>query len=129
VLEIEAFAPLGDDFPAGVQPHGDLVVVQAVCGHEHDLGPDHVSIWQRIATGLCFQDFPLLLTEFDDVWAFPGHSFPLSGGTVPPIEPQLTLLYLCSRILRGGRGDHHPAGLRVLMLKGPGLRAAGDIFD
>src|SRR6266542_6898637 len=84
-LEVEAFAPLGDDLSAGVQPGGDLVVVQAVCGHEHDLGTDHVSIRQRIAAGLGFQDFEFLLAEVNDVRALPGHGFPLSGRTVPPI--------------------------------------------
>jgi hypothetical protein len=53
VLE-EAFAPLRDDLPAGVESGGDLVVVQPFGSHEHDLGSHDVSIRQRIFAGSSF---------------------------------------------------------------------------
>src|SRR5579863_4567863 len=56
----EALAPLRHDLAAGVQPQRDLVVVVAIGGHEHDLGPHHISIRQRIPTGSRFE-LPALL--------------------------------------------------------------------
>src|SRR2546423_2548294 len=40
----EAFPPLGDDLEGQVEPAGDLLVLQSLCGHEDDLGPDDVAI-------------------------------------------------------------------------------------
>ena len=40
----EALAPLADDLPWRVQACGDLVVAQSLCGIQHDLGSDDVTI-------------------------------------------------------------------------------------
>ena len=36
-LQVEAFAPLRHDLATGVQAGSDHVIVETVCGHEHDL--------------------------------------------------------------------------------------------
>jgi len=40
----KALAPLGDDLEGMVDAPGDLLILQALGGHENDLGPDHVTI-------------------------------------------------------------------------------------
>jgi len=40
----KALAPLGDDLEGVVEATGDLLVFQALGGHEDDLGSHHVSI-------------------------------------------------------------------------------------
>ena len=56
----EPLPPLGDDLAASVQAQRDLVVVEALGGHQHDLGPDHVPIRQRIAPRLSLQSLEFL---------------------------------------------------------------------
>jgi hypothetical protein len=48
----EPLAPLGDDLATGVETPSDLVVVHALSREQHDLGPDHVPIRQRISPRL-----------------------------------------------------------------------------
>ena len=43
-LFVEAFSPLRDDHPVGVEPCRDLVVVEPLSGHKYDLGPDNIPI-------------------------------------------------------------------------------------
>ena len=81
VLE-EPFAPLRHDLPAGVEPGGDLVVVETVGGHEHDLGPHHISIRQRISAGSCLQFAALLGGQLHHVRALPRHRLPSSRGAL-----------------------------------------------
>jgi hypothetical protein len=45
----EALAPLTDHLPPGIQPRGNLVVVQSVGGHEDHLGTNNLEIRQRIS--------------------------------------------------------------------------------
>src|SRR5215213_7040604 len=75
----EALAPLRDDLPPGVETGRYLVVVEAGGSHEHDLGPHHVPIRQRIATGSGFQLDPLLWAQRHVVRALSGHGSPPQG--------------------------------------------------
>jgi len=61
----EALPPLGDDLASRVEAQGDLVVVDALSREEHDLGPDNVSIRQRIPPGLRLQDLALFWRQLD----------------------------------------------------------------
>ncbi len=78
----EPLAPLRDDLAPGVQTSGDLVVVQALGGHEHDLGSDHVPVRQRIATGSSFELSALIRGEVEDVWLFLGMGTPPRRGPI-----------------------------------------------
>ncbi len=40
----EPLAPFADDLSWRVESGGDLVVAESLCGVEHDLGPDNVSV-------------------------------------------------------------------------------------
>jgi hypothetical protein len=40
----EALAPLADDLVRRIEAMGDLVVAQSLCGIQHDLGSDDVTI-------------------------------------------------------------------------------------
>jgi len=40
----EALAPLADDLARRIEALGDLVVAQSLCGKQHDLGSDDVTI-------------------------------------------------------------------------------------
>ncbi len=75
----EAFAPLGHDLPASVQAQSDLVVVVSLGGHEDDLGANHISIRQRIATRPRLQLSALIAGQAEHVWAFPRNGIPSEG--------------------------------------------------
>ncbi|HEY8175474.1 MAG TPA: hypothetical protein VIF32_07275 [Gemmatimonadaceae bacterium] len=40
----EAMAPLADDLAGRIQPRADLVIAEASCGEEHDLGTNDITI-------------------------------------------------------------------------------------
>ncbi len=51
------------DLPSGVETGRNVVVVEPGCGHEHDLGPHHLPIRQRIPAGPRFELGSLLRTS------------------------------------------------------------------
>jgi len=69
----ETFAPLADDLAARVESRRNLIVTESFGGEEHDLGPDYVSIRQRIFSGLRFKTSALIAVQLDSKRAFPRH--------------------------------------------------------
>jgi len=87
----EAFAPLADDFPAGIQATSDVVVGEALRRVEDHLGTENLIIRQRILDRPAFEFPPLLRCEFDLEWADSRHiaSIVQSG----PYRKNNTLVY------------------------------------
>jgi hypothetical protein len=78
----EPFSPLRHNLSTGVEASCDLVIVQTLGGHEHDLGSHYLSIRQRISTGSSFELSTLCRIEAEDIRALPGHRDPLLGETI-----------------------------------------------
>ena len=76
----EAFAPLRDDLPAGVETGSDFGVAQPGRSEEHDPGSDHVTIRQRIPAGLRLEQPALFSAQLDGIGALPRHRHPAKGG-------------------------------------------------
>jgi hypothetical protein len=76
----EALPPLADDLAARVEAGRNFVVPQSLGGEEHDLGPDDVSIRQRISTSLGFELTALVSAELDLKRATSWHEAPPMGG-------------------------------------------------
>src|SRR5574340_118568 len=77
----EALAPLADHLAPGVQARGDLVVVQAVGGHENHLGPRDLEVRQRIFGRTPTHLGCLARGQNDTEWAFPRHRRTLLEGS------------------------------------------------
>jgi hypothetical protein len=69
----KALTPLADDFAAGVQAAGDLVVGPTVGGMENHFGAEHLKVWQRIFGCSALQFLSFDCRKFDFVWAFSRH--------------------------------------------------------
>jgi len=78
----ETFAPLADDLAARVESRGNLIVAESFGGEEHDLGPDNVSIRQRIFSGLSFETSALIAVQLDSKWALSRHRSPFRGRSI-----------------------------------------------
>src|SRR6266545_929357 len=76
----EPLAPHGHHVAGGVQAQGDLVVVHPLGGHEHDPGPEDVTIRRRIPPGALLQGLPRRPVENDLVRALSRHRSPPLGG-------------------------------------------------
>ena len=61
----EAFAPLADDLPAGIQALSDFIIGQTIGRMKDHLGADNLAIWQRIFDGSALQFLSFLSCEFD----------------------------------------------------------------
>jgi len=72
----EAFSPLGDDLPWQVEALSDLLVGEALCGKEDDLGAHDFAIRRRISSSGALQLFSLFLFKENDIWAFSWHNPP-----------------------------------------------------
>ena len=69
----KALAPLADDFPAGVQAAGDLVIRPTFGRMENHLGAEHLKIWRRISGCSALQLLPFDCREFDFIRALSRH--------------------------------------------------------
>jgi hypothetical protein len=78
----EPFAPLTDDLAARVESRRNLIVAESFGGKEDYLGPDYVSIRQRIFPGLCFETSALIAVQLDSKWALPRHRSPFIGRSI-----------------------------------------------
>ena len=87
----EPFAPLADNLAARVESRGNLIVGESFGGKEDDLGPDYVSIRQRILPGLCFEPSALVAVQLNSKRSFLGIDLP-SG--VDLYDRPFTLVYL-----------------------------------
>ena len=83
----EPLTPLRDDLASGVQPPGDLVVVESLGGHEHDLGSDHFSIRQRISARLASSSRRWTAVRLSVYGLFLGTGSPLWGSPYVTTAP------------------------------------------
>jgi len=74
----ETFAPLADDLAARVESRRNLIVAESLGGEEHDLGPDYVSIRQRIFSGLSFETSALIAVGASSLEAAEGEGMSFS---------------------------------------------------
>jgi len=80
-LREEALAPLADHLASRVQPHGNLVVVHAVGGHQDHLGSNNLEIRQRISGSSPIQLCGLVHRQLDTKRALPWNAQPPVEGS------------------------------------------------
>src|ERR1035437_7051256 len=77
----EALAPLADNFTARIQASGDLVVVDALGGHQDHLGANDFEVGQRISNRPAVQLCGLLDRQHNVKRALSCHIFTFCAGS------------------------------------------------
>src|SRR5437870_3716581 len=100
----EALAPLAHDLTARIQASGDLVVVQALGGHQDHSGANDFEIRQRISSRPAVQLFGLHGRQLNREWAVSWHIFNFNADleschSRPILSNINTLMYLIKILL------------------------------
>jgi hypothetical protein len=90
ILE-EAFAPLAHDLAARIQASRNLIVVQALGGHQDHLGPNHLEIWQRVSNCTPVQLGSLDGRQFNVERTLPRHIATFNAGSPDSVMQGISL--------------------------------------